>query len=161
MRKLRVLFSSLAISLVAAVGIALPASAAPNTKLDLVQDCSTGCSEAVDMAGPTGFGFINYNQDDEGNLRVVASLKNAEPNTTYQIFLVCGPTHAAACGFIEIGTLTTNGQGNGNSGAVMVPLATLQSAPFGAGARTDHIDLLAGGTGAGVYATSNVDYLVP
>lgn len=163
MRKLRVLFSSLAISLVAAVGIALPASAAPNTKLDLVQDCSSTCPEAIDMAGPTGFGFVNYNQDDQGNLRVVASLKNAQPNMTYHIFLACGPTHATACGFMDIGMVTTNGQGNGNSGAVMVPLATLQATPFGSGARTDHIDILAGvgDTSAGVYVTSNVDYLVP
>lgn len=163
MRKLRTLFSSLAISLVAVVGIALPVSATPNTKLDVVQDCSSTCPEALDMAGPTGFGFVNYNQDEEGNLRVVASLKNAQPNTTYHIFLTCGSTHATACGFLDIGTLTTNDQGNGNSGAVMVTVATLQAAPFGSGARTDHIDMLAGNgdTSAGVYATSNVDYLVP
>jgi hypothetical protein len=140
------------------------AFATPNTKVDFVQDVATGGSFAdLDMAGPTGFGFVNFNQDDAGNLRVVASLKNAEPNTTYEIFLVCGPTHDTACGFISIGTLTTNGQGNGNSGAIDVPLATLQAAPFGSGDRTDHIDLLkgVGDLSAGVYAVSGIDYTVP
>lgn len=140
------------------------AFATPNTKVDFIQDVATGGSIAdLDMAGPTGFGFVNFNQDNAGNLRVVASLKNAEPNTTYEIFLVCGPTHDTACGFISIGTLTTNGQGNGNSGAVDVPLATLQAAPFGAGDRTDHIDLIQGpgDLSAGAYVVSGIDYTVP
>jgi hypothetical protein len=89
-----------------------PVSATPNTKVDMVQDCSSGCAQPTDMAGPTGFGFVNFNQDNSGALRVVVSLKDAQPNTTYQIFLVCGPTHAAACGFTTIGTLTTNVVGN-------------------------------------------------
>ncbi len=140
-----------------------PVSATPNTKVDMFQDCSSGCPEPVDMAGPTGFGFVNFNQDNSGVLRVVVSLKNAQPNTTYQIWLVCGPTHAAACGFTTIGTLTTNGVGNGNAGAIIVPLSTLQASPYGAGSRTDHIDLGAGvgNLSAGFYAVGGINYTVP
>jgi len=144
----------------------IPQSAQPNTKLDALQDCGVPCVEALDNAGPTGFGFFNYNVDANGDLRVVVSLKNAVPNTTYEIFLVCGPTHASACGFISIGFLTTNGQGNGNSGAIDIPLATLQALPFGSGTRNDHIDLLkgVGDLSGGLYTNSgatSVSYLVP
>ena len=139
------------------------ASAGRAIQLNLIQDCSTGCSEGVDMLGPTGFGFINYNQDNTGALRLLVSLKNAEPNTTYSIYLICGPTHGTACNFIIVGSITTNRRGNGNSGAIIVPLSTLQGAPFGSGARTDHIDLIAPGGNAagGVYVTTNVNYTVP
>lgn len=142
--------------------LASPVLATPNTKLDLVTDCSAGCPEALDMAGPMA-GFVNFNQDDTGALRVVVAVKKGVPDTTYEIFLVCGPTHALACGFISIGTLTTNGQGNGNSGAISVSVATLVAAPFGSGARTDHIDLLVGvgDLSAGVLAASVLEYTVP
>ncbi len=152
----------LALALVIAlVGLSAPhtVSATPNTKVDLFQDRSDGGLEAIDMAGPTGFGFVNYNQDDTSALRVLVSLKNAQPNTSYTVFLVCGPTHAAACGFIDIGTLLTNASGNGNL-SVTIPLGTLQASPFGAGSRTDHIDLI-GSPGGGVYAVSSINYTVP
>lgn len=139
-----------------------PVSAAANTKVDLMQDCSTGCSEAVDMAGPTGFGFINFNQNANGDLRLTVSLKNAEPNTDYSgVFLVCGPTHATACGFVDVGNLTTNAQGNGNA-TMILPAADLQE-DFGSGAKTDHFDLLkgVGDQSAGVYAASGINYIVP
>jgi hypothetical protein len=138
-------------------------SAGPNTKLDLVQDCSTGCPEAIDMAGPTGFGFVNYNQDNSGVLRLLVSLKNAEPNATYNIYLTCGPTHDTACSFVDVGSVTTNGQGNGTSANIIVPLSTLQSSPLGSGARTDHLDILseAGPAAAGSYVAANLNYTVP
>ncbi len=100
---------------------------------------------------------------NSGALRVVVSLKDAQPNTTYQIFFTCGPIHALACGYITIGTLTTNGVGNGNTGAFIVPLSTLQAGPFGAGSRTDHIDLLKGAfdLSAGLYVVGGINYTVP
>ena len=108
--------------------------------------------EPVDSAGPTGFGFVNYNKNAAGDLRVVAVLKNAAPNTTYHIFFVCGPTHASACGFIDLGTLTTNGQGNGSSGAIVV------TDPPYVGGPDDHIDLLknAGDQSAGLYISTPI-----
>lgn len=155
------LISSFFVAALALTAFAGTTLATANTKLDLVQDCSTGCAEPLDMDGPTGFGFINFNQNADGDLRVVVSLKNAEPNTEYTgAFLVCGPTHATACGFINIGSVTTNGQGNGNA-HLSVPVATLQAA-FGSGAKTDHFDLIAATNATGgVYAATGLDYIVP
>jgi hypothetical protein len=118
----------------------------------LQQDCGSPCVELVDSTGPTGYGFVNYNKNAAGDLRVVVSLKNAAPNTTCHIFLVCGPTHATACGFVDIGTLTTNGQGNGNSGAII-----LTAPPF-VGSPDDHIDLLkdVGDLTAGFYIATPI-----
>ena len=80
------------------------------------------------------------------------TLRGARPETTYVIGLNCGPTIALACGFILIGALTTNAAGNARSGDIVVPVATLQVAPFGSGQRADEItmvtqvgDLSAGG----------------
>jgi hypothetical protein len=125
-------------TLVVAGALASVAMATANDKVDLQQDCGSPCVEPIDSSGPTGFGFVNYNKDAAGDLRVVAALKNAAPNTTYHIFLVCGPTHDTGCGFVDIGTLATNGQGNGASGAIIV------SAPPFVGGPDDHIDLLKG-----------------
>jgi hypothetical protein len=140
------------VALLAAAAMASVAAGSANDKVALQQDCGSPCVEPVDSTGPTGFGFVNYNKDAAGALRVVVSLKNAEPNTTYHIFFVCGPTHATACGFEDIGTLTTNGQGNGNSGAIIV------SAPPFVGGPDDHIDLLkaAGDDSAGLYISTPI-----
>lgn len=158
MKKIKLITAALAISV---LGIALPAGATANTKLDLIQDCSTGCPQAPDMMGPTGFGFVNYNQDANGDLRVVASLKDAEPNATYVVLLANGSTHASTTGFANIGTVTTNGQGNGTSN-IHVPHATLLAAPFGVGNQTNHIDLRkdVNDTSTGLYTVSGVNYTV-
>src|SRR5262245_7774349 len=84
-------------ALLAAGAMASVAAATANNKVDLQQDCGRPCVEPVDSSGPTGFGFVNYNKNAAGALRFVVSVKNAEPNTTYHIFFVCGPTHATAC----------------------------------------------------------------
>jgi hypothetical protein len=160
--KFKAIFFSIVFGAVLAV-FPSSAEASANTKVDLVQDCSTGCSEAVDMAGPTGFGFINFNQNANGDLRLVVSVKNAEPNTEYSgAFLVCGPTHSTACGFVDVGDLVTNEQGNGNA-TMILSAESLQSSPFGPGSRTDHFDLLkgVGDTSAGVYAATGINYVVP
>lgn len=136
--------------------------AAANTKLDLIQDVASGGVGVLDMDGPTGFGFLNYNQNANGDLHMIVSLKDAEPNTTYSgVFLVCGPDHASACDFVDVGDLTTNNQGNGN--ATMILSASDLYDQFGSGARTDHFDLLkgVGDQSAGVYAASGLNYIVP
>ncbi len=129
----------LAILLVIALSVlvATPVLATPNTKLEVMHDSAV---PPMDMLGPVA-GFCNYNQDDVGNLRVVFVVEGGAPNTTYQIFLVAGPTHAQAQGYIQIGTLTTNTVGRGNSGDIWVSVSTLQGAPFGPGLRIDHVDV--------------------
>ena len=122
-------------------------------KVDLQQDCGSPCVQPVDSTGPAGFGFVNYDKNAAGDLRVVAVLKNAAPDTTYHVFLVCGPTHALVCAatFLDIGTLTTNGQGNGTT------TISIESPPF-VGGPDDHIDILkdVGDTSAGVYIATPI-----
>src|SRR6266576_2649966 len=107
------------------------------------------------MIGPD-IGRVNYSQSSVGALTLSPHTDFAQPNTTYQIFLVCGASHALACGFVSKGTLTTNATGLGNV-SVTFPLATLQAAPFGCGYRTDHIDLIGGPLGS-VLAAGAINY---
>jgi hypothetical protein len=148
---------------VAVTTLAPAASASRITQELIFQDCGTGCPEPVDMAGPTGFGWVNYYTIGDGDLKVTVALHHAEPNTTYEIFLVCGPTHDTACGFTVIGSLTTDAYGRGRANQIIVRLATLQAPPYGSGDRTDHIDLLksAGDLSGGLYAAGNINYTVP
>ena len=162
MRRKIVLVSTIALLMLLAVS---PVFATPNTKLNFIQDVAPGGSTSdADMVGPTGFGFVNFNQDEFGNLRVTVVLKNAEPNKEYTIYLVGGPTHDTVTGFFAIGTLTTNGVGNGAVSSIIVSVATLQGATgFGSGARTDHMDVLGEGypATAGGYVVTGVNYYVP
>ncbi len=160
MNKIKLISAVLSIS-VLGVGLAVPVGATPNMKLDLIQDCSVGCLEAPDMTGPAGFGFVNYNQNVQGDLRVVVSVKGAAPNTTYSVILANGSTHATSTGSAVIGTVTTNGQGNGTSNSE-VTHATLLTAPFGAGSQTNHIDVRKdiNDTSTGLYTVTGVDYTV-
>lgn len=139
-------------ALLAAGVLASFAAATANDKVAMQQDCGSPCVEPVDSVGPTGFGFVNYNKNAEGALRVVVALKNAAPSTTYHVYFTCGPTHVTACGFEDIGTLTTNGQGNGNTGAIVL------AAPPYVGGPSDHIDVmkLAGDLSAGLYVSTPI-----
>lgn len=143
--------------------IVSPALAAPNIKLIMIQDVAPGGSTSdADMIGPTGYGFVNYNQDSSYNLRITISLKNAEPNTEYTIYLVGGPTHATVTGYIVIGTFVTNVVGNGApTDAIIVPVATLQAAPFGASQA--HLDIIGAGypATAGCYVVTPINYMLP
>jgi len=122
------------------------------TKIELVNDCGGfGPGGACDNTGVAA-GFVRFEQDETGGLTIDVTLRGARPETTYVIGLNCGPTIALACGFILIGALTTNAAGNARSGDIVVPVATLQVAPFGSGQRADEItmvtkvgDLSAGG----------------
>jgi hypothetical protein len=152
----------LPIMVVVMLAMFAPVMATANTKVMLVEDAAPGGIGVIDMIGPTGFGFVNFNQDAKYDLRVTISLKNAQCDTEYVIFLVAGPTHAQAMGYISIGTLTTNEVGNGNQ-EIQVPLSTLQAYPFGSGGRTDHIDMLkgVGDASAGCYVAAGINYFVP
>lgn len=145
--------------LVAALAVTMLAPSATAAKYEqsgMFQDCSTGCPEAVDMAGPGGFGWVNYTTYGP-DLKLQVALRGAEPNTTYRVFLTCGPTHDTACGFVDVGSVTTDQYGRGNNNQIIV------RSPFGGGVRTDHVDLLkgAGDLSAGLYAAGNINYTLP
>ena len=44
--------------------------------------------------GPLGFGFVNFNQNANGDLRIVLKLKGGAANATYRMRLWCDSTHA-------------------------------------------------------------------
>lgn len=119
-----------------------PVGPIKETHVQLAYDTdSGGFGGPLDMRGPL-VGEVTYVQPG-GNLGIRINLEFGQPNTKYEVFLVCGPAHSAACGFISIGTLATDAAGAGGFGA-SVPSSVLQAAPFGPGFRNDHLDLLAG-----------------
>lgn len=112
------------------------------TQVPVVYDSdSGGFGGPLNMDGPQ-VGVTAYSEPGN-NLHIKLTIQYGQPNTKYEVFLVGGPSHATATGFIAIGTLLTNAAGTGANGFT-VPHATLVAPPFGAGYRTDHIDLLQG-----------------
>jgi hypothetical protein len=88
-------------------------------------------------------------------------LDYGQPNKKLDVFLVGGPAHSLATGFVVIGTLATNGAGFA-AGVFPVPHPTLIVSPFGPGYRNDHLDIL-GGVGdltAGTYTAGALNYFV-
>jgi len=138
-------------------------TAGKTTIVNLVYDTdANGLGGPLDMVGPT-IGSVEYAQATDGSLRIQVAITFGFPNTTYQVFLVCGFIHDEACDFIAIGTVITDGAGTGRSTTLMVPVTTLQGPPFGPGYRTDHIDLLVGegDVTRGVLAAGRINYFVP
>jgi hypothetical protein len=121
---------------------------------------SGGFGGPGDMTGPT-IGSLSYRQDSADDLNLTVTIDFGQPNTAYQVFLVCGAAHALACGFRTIGTLSTNALGQGNA-TFTVPFPILLGPPFSPGYRTDHIDLLrgAGDLSKGVLTAGALNYFV-
>jgi hypothetical protein len=131
------------------------------TNVPIVYDSdSNGLGGPLDMNGPE-IGRVRYSRDGAGGLQVRIELEFGHPNTSYTVFLVCGPSHGLACGFTAIDTLVTNALGTGASGTT-VPVAALQAPPFGPGYRTDHIDLLdgVGNLAQGALTAGAINYFV-
>ena len=120
---------------------------------------SGGFGGPSDMRGPE-IGAVSYSQPG-GNLLIKIKLEFGQPNTKYQVFLVCGPAHNASCGFITIGVVATDAAGAGAVN-VTVPAPVLENAPFGPGFRNDHIDLLrgVGDINKGVLTAGAINYFV-
>jgi len=98
-------------------------------------------------------GFTNFRPTvpgDPEHIIVVVNLQDGAPNCTYTVELVTDgnspdgglPPDGNHTGFINvIGELTTNGNGHGNSGALMVDVTTLSDVAA-AGQRTyAHVDV--------------------
>jgi hypothetical protein len=112
------------------------------------------------MNGPI-IGSVGYQQDAADDLNLTISVDFGQPNSVYQVFLVCGAAHALGCGFRFVGRLATDAVGRGTR-AIVVPFAELEAAPFGAGYRTDHLDLLegVGDLNKGILTAGALNYFV-
>jgi hypothetical protein len=132
-----------------------------STTVQLVYDSdSGGFGGPVDMNGPV-VGLVSYHQDPADNLDLRITVEFGQPNSVYQVFLVAGPAHALAHGFRDVGKLATNAAGQG-AAAIVVPFGLLETAPFGPGYRTDHLDLLeqAGDLKKGLVTAGALNYFV-
>ena len=135
-----------------------PGFAKEKTKIELVNDCGGfGPGGPCDNVGVPA-GSVKFRQDETGALTIDVSLRGARPDTTYGIFLTCGPTIVLSCGFVKIGTVTTDAAGNARSGDLFVPVTTLQAAPFGSGQRTDEITIV---TDLGDLSAGGFDQVTP
>jgi hypothetical protein len=133
-----------------------PVGPQPSTTVPLIYDTdSAGFGGPYDMTGPL-IGNVSYRQSGASALEMTITVDFGQPNTTYDVFLVCGPAHALACGFTTIGTLTTDPVGAAST-SIAVSLGVLLNPPFGPGYRTDHLDLLAGG---GALVAGAINYFV-
>ena len=130
-----------------------------DTRVPMVYDSdSAGFAAPADMRGPE-VGRVSYTRSATGNLQLKISVEFGQINTKYTVYLVCGPAHATACGFITIGTLATNAAGAGSLG-VSVPVGVLQNAPFGPGYRTDHLDLIGSDPRTSILSIGAINYFV-
>jgi hypothetical protein len=118
-----------------------------------------GFGGSLDMDGPE-VGLVAYSEPGD-NLHLEIKVEFGQPSTSYEVFLVGGPAHSMATGYIAIGTLSTNAAGAG-SGIFTVAHTTLLSSPFGPGYRTDHIDLLkgVGDLSKGCVTAGEINYFV-
>jgi hypothetical protein len=140
-----VLAAALAVTMLAPT-----ATAAKYEQSGMFLDCAAGEGPGLcaDMSGPSGFGWINTTYGPDLKLQV--AIRGASPNTSYTIFLTCGPTHALVCGFVEVGTIVTDAYGRANANQIVV------RSPFGGGVRTDHVDIL--GSDGSVLVAGNINY---
>lgn len=106
------LFSSLVAVLVAAVwlvGIPTDAFAAPGQKSPLLADGS-GCN-----GGPVGKSLVKTKKD--GTIKVKVKFQSGPANDSGTVYWTCtnvsNGCHNDACGFISIGTATTDANGKG------------------------------------------------
>jgi hypothetical protein len=78
------------------------------------------------VAGRPVIGFVTISLVGNGPVAAQVSLKDAIPNQTYAFFLIQTPSESLGCNKPPDGSITTNGQGNGNVGlsAAKLPDAT-------------------------------------
>jgi hypothetical protein len=129
------------------------------TSVPMVYDSDTaGFTAPADMRGPE-VGSVSYTQNANGNLQLRVKVEFAQVNAKYQIYLVGGPSHDLATGFITIGTLTTNAAGSGST-ALTVSVALLQNSPFGPGFRNDHMDLIGDDPRTSILSIGAINYFI-
>jgi hypothetical protein len=132
--------------------------AAGQTMLNIYDNTHSGGWNVTTNDPVTGgpdpvIGFVNFRPTvpgDADHVQVVVVLKNGAPNCDYELQLVTFGSNTsgglAPDGFHNgdinvIGTLSTNAQGKGNSGAITVDVTTLGSVALSGGHTYAHIDL--------------------
>ena len=146
------------------LGLLLPAliappSAAADAGLGLLARYAPATADAPDGLVP-GSGSVAYAVDDEGTLWLAVALRGAAPDAAHEVHLVCGPTVSEACGDALLAVVVSDARGDADSAEIPVTRGDLEAAPFGAGARLDHltiVDLL----GFEAYVSDPLMYVVP
>lgn len=157
----RKLVGVLAVMALAAT-VALAGSASADGPVPIVYDTQLAKAAPfggpLDMNGPVVGTLTSTTTSTALNLNVVVNW--GQPRSTYRVYMNCGATHATSTCFAQIGTLTVSKTGSG-TGNYSIPLATLRCAPFGAGARTDHVDLISSQNVDSSLAAGPIAYTVP
>lgn len=107
--------------------------------IDLAYDNGPKFPGARDMIGPR-VGWVIAKQLRNGDLEVNVEVRRADANSSYNVIVYCGPTHANAIAVLAFGSpVTTNASGAG-SGSVLISAASIAAA-CGSGSHTGHVDL--------------------
>lgn len=145
-----------------AATVALAGSASAEGPVPLVYDTQLAKAAPfggpLDMNGPVVGTVTSSTTTTALNLNVAVNW--GQPRSTYRVYINCGATHATSTCFAQIGTLTVTKTGSG-TGNYSIPFTTLRCAPFGAGARTDHVDLISSQNVQSSLAAGPVTYTVP
>ena len=99
------------------VGPALAQSPNAADKVPIVSSNTIGCFADGPrvLPGSPIVGFVNIRSDGNGPVVAELSVKDGRPNTSYEFLLLQTPSQGPGCiSFSPNGTMTTNGQGNGN-----------------------------------------------
>lgn len=122
----RVTVAALVILMLAAFGgvaAAQPPAGAGAEKSALFETDSFTCAEGATAIDGAHYGFVVMNTNAKGNLIVQVSLKRAEPNTTYDIWVNQDPGACPLTEATKVGAITTNRMGNGNGHVVVARVA--------------------------------------
>jgi hypothetical protein len=149
--------SALAIAALALVGISASAyhgspGEAGMTKVNIYDNTNDGWNVTVGDPDPV-IGFVNFRPttpDDPSVIVVTVSLKDAAPSCDYEVQLVTTGSDETGglapdgshTGIINtIGTIETNKQGIGNTGAIVVDVNTLIGTATSTNITYAHVDL--------------------
>ena len=122
MRRLVLVF--LVVFMVAALGgVAIAQPPAGAGKAPLFHSDAYTCSAGAGATTGPRYGFVVMNTNARGDLIVQVSVKRAEPNTTYDIWVNQDPGACPLAAATLVGALTTNRMGNGNAHLVVPRVA--------------------------------------
>jgi len=116
----------LVVLMVAALGgvaVAQPPAGAGAGKAPLFRSEAYTCPAGAGATTGPRYGFVVMNTNAHGDLIVQVSVKRAEPDTTYDIWVNQDPGACPLGSATLVGALTTNRMGNGNAHLVVARVA--------------------------------------